>query len=153
MTDFESVAELFTHTATVDDQAGLDLLTRNYLDLRRQVEEKETELKERKEALDRAERDCLHKMAECGVLSVRIEVEDSSPRTVSSTSRKVYAAPSGCLENNDFFRWLLRNQGSDLVKRTIHHATFSRFCRELAEQNKPLHKDVKLTEISYLAVR
>ncbi len=142
----ETAADLFGAATGDEGRDHLVALARQYLDEEKYVEQLEAALKEEKERRDTAETALFRKMEELRTLSVKVEVDGHRPITLSAVVSKHYAAPGGALEDNNFFTWLLRSGGGDLVRRTIHHSTFSGFVRELAEAGRPLHTLVKIVE-------
>ena len=115
---------------------------RAYLAVRAAAARAESALKAARDQLMAAESDLLQKFEEAGVLSVKVET-DGKPVTVSSATSDYYSLPAGALEDADVHRWLLRMGGHDLVRRTIHHMSFSSFCRELAAAGKNIHPTVR----------
>ena len=126
---------------------------RTYLGCRRAREEAEAAAKRAREVLDAAEIYLLHSMDAAGLLAVRIEDQDGRPVNLTSSVSTHYSIAVGQLDDAGVFAWLSESGGADLVKKTIHHGTFSAFCRELAEAEKPLHQAVKLVERREIRVR
>jgi hypothetical protein len=125
---------------------------RHYLAKRQVVERQEEALGAAKEEKDRAETELLRLLDQAKTLSVKIQVDGGPPVMVTSATHRYYRAPTGAADDNDFLLWLLRSGGHDLVKRTINPQSFTAFCRELREQERPLHSRVHLTEIQRVSV-
>jgi hypothetical protein len=79
-------------------------------------------------------------------------VDSGPPVTLSSVTSKRFSAPVGLLEDKAFVGWLVRAGGQDLIKRTMHHMSFSGFCRELQDQGRPLHAGVRMIEMKNIRV-
>lgn len=128
-------------------------LARAYLACRKHREAAEEALKRIREQADEAELELMTAMELSGLLSVRVQDEDGKPVTLSPASTTYYSLPAGSLEDAVILRWLMTSGGDQLVKKTIHHATFSSFCRELVESGKDLPVNVKITARKYVQVR
>jgi hypothetical protein len=130
-------------------QAGMDVVAeaaRRYLATRLDKEEVEKMLDESKKRLDAAEALLFAKMDEAKVHGLKLVADDGLSYSISDAKTPYYSAPPGALDDSEFYRWLLHNGGHDLVKRAIHHMSFSSFCRELVEADKNLHPTVKMVE-------
>ena len=57
------------------------------------------------------------------------------------------------LDDNSVMSWLLRMGGHDLVKRTIHHGSFTGFCREVVESGRAVHPSVKVVQKRVVRVK
>ena len=147
------IAVLFGHGGDAPPPDSLAQAAKLYLSARTDKEEVEKELRTRQDTLNNAEEILLAKFEEAGILSIKLDNGEGKPVLLYSAPSAYYAAPSGSLENPEFFLWLLRSGGQDLVKRNIHHASFSSFCRELVEQGKRVHKDVIKTDKKRIGLR
>ena len=136
------LATLFGHDETAEARPDVTSSARVYLDLRRQVDDAEAALKTLRSRMDTAESAFLAKLDECGLSSVKL----ADGTALTSSTSNYYALPAGALEDASVMLWLIRMGGRDLVKRTIHHQSFSGFCRELAEDGKSMHPAVKLAQ-------
>ncbi len=119
---------------------------------RAEVERAEAALKKAKELLDGAERNVIDVMQQAGLSAVKLDCPGGRV-TVSLAESVYFSAPAGSLEDTGFFQWLLRSGGHDLVKRTVHHASFSSFCRELREQERSIHPAVRMIEKKQVRVK
>jgi hypothetical protein len=140
----DDLASLFGQGDDAAPSGSLTDAARAYLMARAIRDTAEDVLKERNEALRKAEGTLLGLMDEQGVKSLKLDV-DGKPVALTASTTVRYALPPDALENSAFFLWLLRNGGQDLVKRTVHWATFSSFCKELAEAGKTVHPTVRQT--------
>lgn len=145
-----SLSELFGHDAS---SIGLADAARAYLSCRKLKEEAESLVRTQADILNSAEDTLLQKMQEAGVLSVKVEDESGRPTMVSAGASTYYNLPQGALEDREIYVWLLAQGGQDLVKRSIHHASFSSFCRELVDAGRNLHPAVKVTEKKVVRVK
>jgi hypothetical protein len=134
-------------TPTLEDLFGAPITgtdavakaARIYLEVRKIKEEQEQHLKDCNESLRTAETALFQKMDEARTVSVKL---DDGTLVSTSTSTK-YNLPAGGLDNDDLKQWMIVAGGQDLLKTTIHHASFSSFCKELVEQGKQLPEAVK----------
>jgi hypothetical protein len=142
------VAALFGHAPTneVVDAAQI------YLIARLKKEEAEKALRAANEELDSAESLLLGKLDEAGVKSIKVDW-DGGVAALSASTTTYYAMPKDGLEDTNLYLWLLRAGGKDLVRRTIHHASFSSFCREVADSGRAVHPAVKRTERRVVRVK
>ncbi len=124
-------------------------MARNYLVARRFKEDKESEEKLAGEKLRQAESDLLRAMDQAGVKSLAID-DDGKTAKLSQTQSTYYSLPAGAIDDEGVMQWLNEAGAKDIIKRTIHHATFSSFCKELADMaamgGLPLHPSVKIAE-------
>lgn len=148
----EELAAMFGHAEEAPAADDVAALARAYLAERHEKESAEILLKNATERLEKAESALIARMAEVGVKSIKIE-DGGFAIGLTSTISHHYSAPVGSLEDGDFFRWLLRSGGHDLVRRNIHHASFSSFCRELTEAGRPIHEIVKIVERKTIKVK
>ncbi len=138
----DDLKTLFGH----DEQSQQMVLTTAahlYLEARRAKEQAEDNLKRKNALLAEAEQELRRVMDDAGIKSLKID-HDGHDVALTASESSYYAAPAGALEDSRFYLWLLRAGGQDLVKRTIHHASFSAFCRELVEAGKALPDEVKV---------
>ena len=145
------LAALFGHSPDTPTDS-LVAAARYYLDCRARKEDNERLAKDLGERLGQAETELLRKLDEAGVLSVKVETTEGKSAMISAATSTHYRLPSGHLEDSNFMLWLLRNGGQDMVRRTVHHATFSSFCREIAEQGKTIPSPVVATTMRTLRV-
>jgi len=147
-----------------DDASGTQEIVvakaRAYLDARKADEEAETEKSRRYKILEQAETELIRAMDAAGVKSLKIDHDGVANNGISQTKKVNYSLPAGSLDNPDVMEWILLNGGADIVKSTIHHATFGSFCKELVEQSvqkfghgdpaatimNPLHPLIKIAE-------
>lgn len=151
----ENMETLDLETLFGKDAPSTDLVgaARAVLSCRQEVDDIEKVLGNAKKALRNSE-DLLGGLLEqSGVLSVKVDQEGGTPVTLSLSQKTYYALLAGSLEQRDVHLWLLRAGGHDIIRKTIHHATFSAFCRELVTQGRNLHPAIMTTEIKTISVR
>lgn len=154
-----------TETISQDDLASLfedsgnqELLVakaKAYLHRRKVKEDMEAILKEESEKFQQSESELVQAMTAAGVKSLKIEHDGKTNALTQSTS-VYYSLPAGSIDNPDIMAWLQENGAKDIIKSSIHHATFSSFCKELVENASqqfsgetvlnPLHPAVKIAE-------
>jgi hypothetical protein len=144
----EVAAELFGR----DPNPSIIQAARSYLERRANKECQEAALKLANEQMAAAEDVLLRKLDEAGVLSVKLDDEGKKTLLASSTTT-YYSVPAGALDNPEVVRWLYNNGGRDLLRNTLHHASFSAFCRELAEKGRSLHPLVKVANKRSIKMR
>lgn len=141
----ETLADFFTAgKADVPEDNALTAAAHEYLAARTAKEAVEESLKTASARQQNAEDLLLRLMAAAGVKSLRLDDGAGSDVLISEATSTYYSAASGMLDDGAFYAWLLRAGGHDLVKRTIHHASFSSFCRELVEAGRAIHPAVKV---------
>ena len=149
-----SLAELFQDATTSQDQVVS--VAKAYLDARRAKEDKEAELKSASETFAQAELALLRAMDGADVKSLKVE-HAGVTAALTKTQSTYYSLPAGALDDPDIMAWLKERGGADLLKQTIHHATFSSLCKELVENqaalfdgvnpvDNPLHPAIKVAE-------
>jgi hypothetical protein len=137
--DEHSLATLFVDTN--DTQEVLIARSRAYLDARKLKEDAELLAKRQGEILNQAETELLRAMDGAQVKSLKIE-HDGKLCGLTQTKKTFYSLPKAgdyegaptFIEDPIMLEWLDEHGGTDLIKKTIHHATFSSFCKELADQ-------------------
>lgn len=143
----KEIAELFGEDPMATQETVV-ARAKAYLTCRRLKEEAEALAKQQGAQLAIAEEELVRAMNGADVKSIKLDHEGQRA-SISQTSTVYYSLPPGALDDADIFAWLEKNGGHDLVKRSIHHATFSSLCKELCEQGKPadvLHPAVKIVE-------
>lgn len=154
-TNIDDFASLFSDASGT--QEIVVAKARAYLDARKADEEAEAEKSRRYKILEQAETELIRAMDAAGVKSLKIDHDGVANNGISQTKKVNYSLPAGSLDNPDVMEWLLLNGGADIVKLTVHHATFGSFCKELVEQASaklgvespiinPLHPLVKVAE-------
>ncbi len=133
-------------------QDGVAKAARVYLTLRQSRTEAEDLLKAHTAGLAGAESELLRQMALAGVKSLKVDGGDGKTVSVAASTSEYYSLPAGALDDTEIFTWLLRAGGHDMVKRTIHHASFNGFCRELAADGRSIHPSVKKVEMKKIRV-
>ena len=147
-----SLADLFPATESNADQVSA--MARVYLEARKAREEAEAVSKRLWAALEAAENNLLETMAVAGVKSIKVE-HDGLVVGISTTSSTYYSLPPGAIDDDVIVEWLKAKGGGDLIKNTIHHSSFSAFCRELVDAAGPaeLLPAVKVAERRGVQVR
>lgn len=151
-----SLVDLFANPSESDSQFIVVARAKAYLDARRAKEGQENALKDASQKLQDAELQLLRAMDGAGMKSMKL---DHAGETVamSQTSSTYYSLPAGGIDDPAILAWLDEQGGSDLLKKSIHHATFSSFCKEIVDQSikamdesgvaiNPLHPAVKIAE-------
>jgi hypothetical protein len=141
----DALQEMFGHGANSPEAATLADVARAYLKARKMKDEADELAKMQGVALDRAEEEFRKQAEAAGVKSIKVEF-DNLTFTVSTSKSDYYAVPPGALDDNNFVVWMMRSGGQDLIKRTVHHASFSSHCRELVAAGKTLFPNLKVTE-------
>lgn len=145
--DESSLASLFEETQ--DAQATVVARAKAYLDARRLKEDAEKLASRQGELLAQAELELLRAMDGAQVKSLKVE-HNGSLNGLSQTQSTYYSLPGGAMEEAEFMDWLTSHGGEDLIKKTIHHSTFSSFAKELVSQaegkTEVLHPSVKIAE-------
>ncbi len=126
------------------DQDDLATMARNVLVARDGVRHAEALVAKLKKALSVAEDDLIRLMQAQAVQSIKVENDLGVPCLLTNGTSNHYQLPAGSLEDTSVLTWIMRQGGEDLVRRTVHHASFSAFCRELVAAGKPIHARVKL---------
>jgi hypothetical protein len=92
-------------------------------------------------------------MDESKTLSIKIEQEEGGHVTLSSSKQDFYSVPVDVVQTQDFRGWLALMGASDCLKQTIHPQTFASLCRELVDQQKALHPEVRFAEKKTIKMR
>ena len=143
-----------------DDAASQEVViarAKAFLDARRKKEVAEEELKRLSAGVTNCELELIRAMDAAGVKSLKIE-HAGQTAGLSQTQTTYYSLPAGTIDEPDFMEWLKDAGGSDILKHTIHHSTFSAFCKELVSHsadgdNGLLHPAVKVAERRGVMVR
>lgn len=152
--DMQANAELeslFAGSAEMSQEQVVKL-ARVYLDARRRHEEADMAIKKLAEQRQKAESDLVIAMESAGVKGLKVD-HDGSTVGISQTKSVYYSLPSGSLDDAEIMAWIKTAGGADLVKSTIHHSSFSSFCREIVSQEQALHPSVKVAEKRGVQVR
>ena len=148
----DDIARLFG----APDEAHTQVVARArvYLAARKRKEALEEEAKAANAAFRQAEDELQRTMHACSVPSIAID-DDGRTASLSRVSTTVYSLPAGWQDSPAFIAWIEEAGGMDLCKPSIHHSTFSSFCRELVAQSaqsagevvvNPLHPTVVVVE-------
>lgn len=145
-----SLADLFTDPQEERDiQDALVNRAKAYLDSRRLKEDAEQLAKRQGELFNQTETELLRAMDAAGVKSLKIE-HAGTLCGLTQTQSTYYSLPSGSLENAEIMDWLTAHGGTDIVKQTINHMTFSSFAKELVDQAEGkrdvLHASIKVLD-------
>mgnify|MGYP001617306613 CR=1 FL=1 len=114
-----------------------------YLNLRREKEDAERQLKEINESLATAEWQLLAKMDEHGLKSVKVVDNHGRHAHISAAATTSYRLR---VDDLDSVRaWIIEHGGSSLIKDTVPWQSFESFCRELADQGEAIPATVRVT--------
>ncbi len=124
-----------------------------YLAARQDKDAIERQLSQANKSLESCETDLLRAMDRAGLLSAKVDGPDGVPVTVSAGEKAFYSLKQGLLDDPSVVEWLRESGGTDIVKATVHHMTFRRFCRELEEAGKPIHPSVTAARMRAISVK
>ena len=125
---------------------------REYLAARKAEEAAIASLTLATKAMQAAEATLMAKMDETGVKSLKVQ-DGADEVSLSGSTSTYYSLPAGSLDDNSVMAWLMRCGGHDLVKRTMHHGSFTHFCREVVESGRAVHPSVKKVEKRVVRVK
>jgi hypothetical protein len=127
----QDIADLFIDPFALPD--NLTTLARQFVEARIAKETAEAVLKEANDLVMRAEAALGQAMKSNGMTSMTIEVGGQKKKLVS-TQTMYYSLPPGALDDEAIREWLELSGGVDIIKNTVHHSTFSSFCKEIVEK-------------------
>jgi len=128
------IADMFTDPFASPDT--LSVHARAFVEARIAKDTAEAVLKEANDLVMRAEAALMQSMKQNGMKSMGIEIDGKAWKLVT-TKTPYYSLPKDAndrpIMDQGLLDWLELSGGADLVKSTIHHATFSSFCKELID--------------------
>ena len=147
----EQIASLFEDVS--DHHSRVVALAKSYLESRLARDNADKVAADATKQLVSSEQELLRVMRSAGVKSLKVEHLGKMVLLTQKEST-YYSAPAGSLDIPEFLQWLEAAGGKDLIKNTIHHATFSSFCKELKESgDMPLHKLVNVLDRRSISMR
>lgn len=115
-----------------EDQNALLSLAKTYLDARRFKDEAEAIEKQAGQRLEATKEQLIRAMKSAGVKSLKID-HDGKTQGLTHTNTTYYSLPAGGIDDESVLEWIEQAGGNGIVKHTVHHMTFSSFCREIKD--------------------